>query len=226
MQQLNESITSSLNPLINMPFCGSELWNSNLTWYTESPYFTRCFQSTVLVYLPSFVFLLLTPLDVYNYSKSESREVPWGPRLKARLGITVLIAGVSIAELVLAVLALNTEFGSVFPSDVLAPIIKSLTFLLSSALLLTSKHFGQVNSGSQFFFWLSSCFCQGLTVGSLVISRTSTDAEGTRDVYEILYSVCLALSLVMFFLNFFADDQPLYSDLMRKILNLQPFHSN
>jgi ATP-binding cassette subfamily C (CFTR/MRP) protein 1 len=216
MHQLNETSNSSLSPLLSMPFCGSEFWNSNLTWYTESPYFTRCFQSTVLVYLPSFVFLLLSPLDISNYIKSENREVPWGPRLKARLGINIIIAGISLAELVLAVLDLNAELATVFSSDALAAIIKTLTFLLSSSLLLTSKHFGQVNSGTQFFFWLSSCFCQGLTVGSLVISRTSTDVEGIRDVYEILYSCSLALSLVMFLLNFFADDQPLYSDLMRK----------
>ena len=209
-------LNSSSNPLLNMPFCGTEFWNSNLTWYTESPYFTRCFQSTVLTYLPSLVFVLLSPLDIQSYIKSENREVPWGPRLKARLGINVLIAGAALAELVLVVLDLNSELQTVFTSDVLAASLKTLTFLLSSSFILTSKHFGQVYSGTQFFFWLSSCFCQGLTVGSLVISRTTSDVDSSQDVFEILYSCSLALSLVMFFLNFLADDQPLYSDLMRK----------
>ena len=216
MVQLDSSEPLVFTDSDNMNFCGTEFWNSNYTWYTESPYFTRCFQSTVLVYLPSMVFLLLMPLDILSYLRSGSREVPWGPRIKARLVLNILIAVASTVELVLVVLDFSSHTPTVFTADVLAASLKTFTFCVTSAFILASKHSGQVNSASQFFFWLSSSSCQGLTVGSLIVSRNTTDLQTNQDVFEIFSSCVLALSLGMFILNFFADDQPLYSDLMRK----------
>ena len=67
------------------PFCGSPLWDSNLTWFTETPHFTPCFHSTVLVYAPCLVLWLLAPLDLYYYNISHARDVPWRWRITARL---------------------------------------------------------------------------------------------------------------------------------------------
>ena len=60
-----------------MDFCESELWNSNLTWYTDTPQFTECFQSTVLVYTPAGVLVVTSIMDIYNYIHSRLRTIPW-----------------------------------------------------------------------------------------------------------------------------------------------------
>ena len=73
------------------PFCGSPLWDSNLTWFTETPHFTPCFHSTVLVYAPCLVLWLLAPLDLYYYNISHARDVPWRWRITARRGHNLLL---------------------------------------------------------------------------------------------------------------------------------------
>ena len=215
IQKMSQLNGTSLDKPLTMPFCGTEFWNSNITWYTESPYFTQCFQSTVLAYLPTAVYLMLTPVDIFTYVKSENREVPWGLRIKLRLGVNILIALSTLIELSLVVIDLMSDDPSVFESDVVGVCIRSFSFLLSIVFILISKHFGQVYSGPQFFFWLTSCLCQGLTIGSLVTEKAPTTL-GNADPIEILYSCNLAFSVIMLFLNFFADDLPIYSDLMRK----------
>ncbi len=42
--------------------------------------FTSCFESTVLVYLPTLLLLLLLPLDVVAFAHSSYRGVPSGIR--------------------------------------------------------------------------------------------------------------------------------------------------
>ena len=37
------------------PFCGDPFWDADLTWNTDSPDLTECFQETVLVYTPAAV---------------------------------------------------------------------------------------------------------------------------------------------------------------------------
>ena len=44
------------------------------------PQFTRCFKSTVLVYTPVAVLLLLLPYQLFRFKFSKARSVPWGPR--------------------------------------------------------------------------------------------------------------------------------------------------
>jgi hypothetical protein len=42
--------------------------------------FTSCFESTVLVYAPTLLLLLLLPLDGVAFAHSSYRGVPWGIR--------------------------------------------------------------------------------------------------------------------------------------------------
>ena len=59
------------------PFCPDPLWDTNLTWYTDNPDFTVCFQQTVLVFVPSFALLLLTPFQFQVINESRDKNVPW-----------------------------------------------------------------------------------------------------------------------------------------------------
>ena len=40
------------------PYFRGPLWDNNLTWYTDNPDFTICFQLTVLTYLPTLILLI------------------------------------------------------------------------------------------------------------------------------------------------------------------------
>ena len=58
-------------------FCAGELWNNNLTWYTDSPDFPTCFHKTILVYVPCAVLWLLSPIELKSNFSSNKRFVPW-----------------------------------------------------------------------------------------------------------------------------------------------------
>ena len=59
-------------------FCGDPLWDSNLTWYTETPDFTACFHATFLVYVPSIFLGLTLPIQAYRWRYvCKNRLIPW-----------------------------------------------------------------------------------------------------------------------------------------------------
>ena len=126
-----------------MYFCESEFWDSNLTWYTERPQLTPCFQSTVLVYTPALALALAGASDLITCLHSRARTVPWSPRLITKLALTSVSVALSLLDLVSAVYVITT-MDTLFVADLLAPLVKISSLLLSLGLLLVNKHFGQV----------------------------------------------------------------------------------
>lgn len=50
----------------------------NLTWYTDSPRFTPCFEETVLVWLPCSFLWIFSIIEIPKSYKSKFRRIPWG----------------------------------------------------------------------------------------------------------------------------------------------------
>ena len=190
-----------------MYFCESEFWDSNLTWYTDRPQLTPCFQSTVLVYTPALSLVLLGAWDLVTCYHSRSRTVPWSGRLIAKLSLTSVALALALLELVSAIYVYTTV-DTLFLADILAPLVKICAFTMSLGLLLTNKHFGLVISPAQFLFWTANCLCLGLSTLSEAFGRYE-DVPFTEIVLMIS---SLVISVIMFILNCFADLQPLYSE--------------
>ena len=53
--------------------------------------FTRCFEETVLVYIPVLVLLLFLPTEVQGFKRSSARNIPWGPRYTFNIDIIIKI---------------------------------------------------------------------------------------------------------------------------------------
>ena len=190
-----------------MYFCESEFWDSNLTWYTEQPQLTPCFQSTVLVYTPALSLVLLGAWDLVTCYYSRSRTIPWSGRLIAKLILTSVALALALLELVSAIYVYTTV-DTLFLADILAPLVKICSFTMSLGLLLTNKYFGLVISPAQFLFWTANCLCLGLSTLSEAFGRYE-DVPFTETVLMISG---LVISVIMFILNCFADLQPLYSE--------------
>ena len=149
-----------------MDFCESELWNSNLTWYTDTPQFTECFQSTVLVYTPAGVLVVTSVMDIYNYIHSRLRTIPWSVCLITKMALTAMCLLLAVIELSSSIIdLLSTK--TIFMEDLVAPLVKIFSYCLNLTLIIISKHFGQVYSPAQFLFWSSNLLCQGLVLFSL-----------------------------------------------------------
>ena len=89
-------------------FCESEFWDPKLTWYTETPQLTSCFQSTVLVYTPASTLVVSGLWDLHTCYHSKSRTVPWSRPLLSKLILTSLSLALALLELVSAIYTFTT----------------------------------------------------------------------------------------------------------------------
>nr|CAD7413218.1 unnamed protein product [Timema poppensis] len=102
------------------------LQDANLTWYTEHPDLTPCFQKTVLIWLPSALLWGLSPLEVFHILNSKDRDVPWNWRNVLKLALTGFI--MLLFTIDFGVAARRSSQGyEVFPVDLLAPLIRVVT---------------------------------------------------------------------------------------------------
>ena len=172
-----------------MQYCRTELWDSDLTWYTATPRLTACFQNTVLVYLPVLVLLATLPLEIYNCLTSKAREVPWSARIVARLSLTIAVSVLSVLELIFS------DFSSspVYTEDIVGPVLKFLTAVVLVLMTAASKHCGQVYSPAQFVFWSSAALCQSVSIINLVLS----DYNNTNTANSIILIINCIISLIM-----------------------------
>jgi len=110
-------------------FCPDPLWDSNLTWYTDNPDFTICFQQTALIYVPSLVLILLTPFQLRVIDQSRDKNVPWA-----------LLAALSLVDLGYSVQAFTSDY-AVYAHVVfiVANVVKIATYCLALGLQVQFK---------------------------------------------------------------------------------------
>ena len=96
----NATMTPPPGAAASTPFCPDPLWDKDLTWNTDNPEFTACFQGTVLVYTPALLLLVFGPLEVYLARASRDRGIPWSllGLLKVILNLALIVgSGLDLA---------------------------------------------------------------------------------------------------------------------------------
>ena len=81
------------------PFCRDPFWDPDLTWNTDSPDLTECFQETALVYLPAAVLFLFLPLQLLYIKRSRDKDVPWTLLNAVRALLTIGLVIVAVVDL-------------------------------------------------------------------------------------------------------------------------------
>lgn len=113
--------------ILGLYVCMEIIQNLNLTWYTDDPDFTPCFQRTVLVWLPCGFLWLFAALDIFYIRNSINRNVPWGFLNAAKL---ILTGGLILLSLIdFTVVLFNKDDRDVFAVDFYTPVIKIATFV-------------------------------------------------------------------------------------------------
>ena len=51
--------------------------NQSLSWYTDDPDLTPCFQKTILVWVPCLFLWVWAPLETYYILSSKTKGIPW-----------------------------------------------------------------------------------------------------------------------------------------------------
>ena len=105
-----------------------------LTWYTNEPKLTECFEKTVLAWIPAIFIALFGSLDVVLYSNGSSKTkrvtaAGTGALSSARFAICVILGLIQIVQLCDT---LNHKHGDVVnppPADILGPMVKFFSFV-------------------------------------------------------------------------------------------------
>lgn len=127
-------------------FCGSEFWvkfvnfvicrhsfincafffqNVSVTWDTDNPTLTSCFEQTVLVYTPCAFLWLFTLLEIYSMRQSYDKNIRVNFLNSSKLILTALITVLTICDLVYAL----TYDGNTYAVHFYTPVIKIATFV-------------------------------------------------------------------------------------------------
>ena len=136
----------SADPSPENQFCSGELWNLNLTWFSDSPDFTPCFHKTVLVYLPCAFLLILSPIEIRSNFVSKNRFIPWSWLSICKIVSTGLLCLLSVFELVrFSLLSKDLELNEVeiVGADFASSSVKLATFLFSILLVFLAKRAGK-----------------------------------------------------------------------------------
>ena len=206
---MNSSEDSVVNSLLNDSsrhgFCDDPLWDSDLTWNTESPDFTTCFHQTVLVYVPALILVAFSPIEAYRIHRSIERAIPWTFLNVSRLVLNAVLIILPIIDLGYAV-----EVGAA-PVHAVAPVVRVVCYVITLLFSLACQRRGCVTSGLLWVFWLFSSLFGALTFASVL----STPYISGDDVILpfVTYLVQYPLVLVLFFLSFWADAEPKYKNL-------------
>lgn len=103
--------------------------NSSLTWYTDDPDFTNCFEKTVLVWVPCLFLWTFASLEVYYISNSKKRDIRWNFLNITKLLSTVLLIVLSFADLATNFAHIKSEVFKVYDVDIYTPVIKVISFV-------------------------------------------------------------------------------------------------
>lgn len=102
--------------------------NWNVTWYTDDPQLTKCFEQTILVWLPCLFLWLFSPIEIYYLLSSKTRNVPWSWINVTKLGITGITIIVLAADLATIFQATFNEL-VVYDVEFYTPVIKTVTIV-------------------------------------------------------------------------------------------------
>ena len=194
----------------NSQFCIDPLWDLNLTWYTEEPDFTKCFHSTVLVYLPCLFLWLFMPFKLYEWKYPNANRPSIGPTkwtwiIVLRFILQSLLLVLSVCSLIVNLNEIwNYSISEVQEkplSEVISPAILSLTFALCLTISITDRRNGlHSSSAMQFGFWFFLTLGTTLTFTS-VVRFPDKRSNGNNITFWIYYILVLVAFLLEFWPN-------------------------
>ncbi|KAF2879992.1 hypothetical protein ILUMI_26180, partial [Ignelater luminosus] len=175
--------------------------NTSLTWETNDPTFTTCFEKSVLVWIPCIFLWVFASFEVSYIINSKHKDIPWNFLNIPKLFITCVLITLSITDVVTAIVQ-----GEVYNVDIYSPIVKALTFALSAILLVSNRKYGLRTSGVQFIFWLLVVLCAIPQFRTEILEAQKEKPEPYY--FFISYMIYFPLAVIMLFLNCFADKAP------------------
>ncbi|XP_020285956.1 multidrug resistance-associated protein 1 isoform X1 [Pseudomyrmex gracilis] len=188
-------------------FCGTKFWDANLTWHTNDPDLTECFQKTILIWTPCAFLWVFSAMEAYYLLNSKRRNVPYTWLFFSKLVLTVGLIILSIIDIGVAIYA--STHRTVYSVDYYTPFIKIVTFVLASILMIYNRKQGMQTSGLLFLFWFFLALC-GCVQYRSCINDLIKRVEPTYAL--VSYMIYYSIVIILFILNFLADAEPQFSE--------------
>lgn len=188
-------------------FCGTKFWDANLTWYTNDPDLTECFQKTILVWVPCIFLWTFSAMEAYYLLNSKRRNVPYTWLFIFKQVLTIGLILLSIVDLGMAIH--ESTFRMVYSVDYYTPIVKIVSFTLASTLMQYNRKHGMRTSGLLFLFWFFLAICGCVQYRNFV----NKFIKGAEPTYSLVsYMIYYPIIVILFVLNFLVDAEPKFSE--------------
>ncbi|XP_012587108.1 PREDICTED: multidrug resistance-associated protein 1 [Condylura cristata] len=181
-----------------------------LSWNTSNPDFTKCFQNTVLVWVPCFYLWACFPFYFLYLSRHDRGYIQMTHLNKAKTALGLLLWLVCWADLFYSFWERSR---GLFPAPVflVSPTLLGVTMLLATFLIQLERRKGVQSSGIMLTFWLIALVCALAVLRSKIMTAFREDAQVSvfRDVTFYIY---FSLVLVQLVLSCLSDRSPLFSE--------------
>ncbi|XP_064481372.1 multidrug resistance-associated protein 1-like [Ornithodoros turicata] len=180
-------------------YCNTPFWNTTVSWQTERPDLTACFQDTALTWTPCLFAWLLAPFEAFSIAKSRNAPNAWRWHTVAKLLFLVITMCSTIYLLVHESMQYSSTH--VGPSHIVGIVVTLLTLVLILLLALQSRSKGFRASTVVPVFWLSYSISTGLQFYSVMYFNSGDKLNS----WQIVRLCLFPLGIVQLLLSFFSD---------------------
>uniref|UniRef100_A0A663N3T8 Multidrug resistance-associated protein 1 n=1 Tax=Athene cunicularia TaxID=194338 RepID=A0A663N3T8_ATHCN len=186
------------------PCCGD--WN--LTWHTENPDFTPCFQNTVLVWIPCIYLWVCFPVYFLYLRCHDRGYIQMSNLNKAKTALGLILWIVCWADLFYSFWERSQNIFQA-PFFLVRPTVLGITMLLATFLIQYERIKGVQSSGVMTIFWLISLLCAVVVFRSKIINKGDVSVDAFRYATFCIYFILLLVQLI---LCCFPERPPLFSE--------------
>eukprot|EP00075_Anas_platyrhynchos_P007559 XP_021127296.1 multidrug resistance-associated protein 1 isoform X6 [Anas platyrhynchos] len=177
----------------------------NLTWHTENPDFTQCFQNTILVWIPCIYLWACFPVYFLYLRCHDRGYIQMSNLNKAKTALGLILWIVCWADLFYSFWERSQNI------FLISPTVLGITMLLATFLIQYERMKGVQSSGVMTIFWLISLLCATVIFRSKIILALNTGAEVDAFRY-VTFCTYFILLLVQLILCCFPEQPPLFSE--------------
>uniref|UniRef100_A0A8D0MU12 Multidrug resistance-associated protein 1 n=1 Tax=Sus scrofa TaxID=9823 RepID=A0A8D0MU12_PIG len=183
----------------------------NVTWNTSNPDFTKCFQNTVLVWVPCSYLWVCFPFYFLYLSRHDRGYIQMTHLNKAKTALGFLLWIVCWADLFYSFW--ERSLGKLLaPVFLVSPTLLGVTMLLATFLIQIERRRGVQSSGIMLTFWLVALLCAIAILRSKIMTALKEDAVVVDIFRNVTFYIYFALVLIQLVLSCFSDRSPLFSE--------------
>ncbi|XP_029311727.1 canalicular multispecific organic anion transporter 2 isoform X4 [Cottoperca gobio] len=193
--------------------CGPELpfWVANQTFHTDRPDLPKCFQLTVLSWLPCIYLWVVFPIYLFYLKKKNKGYIMMSimNRFKTVFGLLLWI--VCWTDLFYTFHELR-QGQTQPPIYFVTPLVLGMTMLLATFLIQFERLRGVQSSGILFIFWFLSVLCAIVPFRSKILEASQNDVtDKLRFTTFYFYFILVVCELILCCFN---EKPPLFSNVV------------